>query len=168
MTDLVLAADWPTPLTVAFASDHAGAALKTVLRDALKGAGIPTVDLGADGDTSVDYPDYAAALAAALANGRAQAGVLVCGSGIGISMAANRYAHVRAALVHDHLTAQLCRSHNGANVLALGGRLIGTDTALDCLRAFFATPFEGGRHVRRVEKLGRMPALPQQEEFAGR
>lgn len=145
--------------TVAIASDHAGAALKRVLAVALAEAGLATLDLGADGSASVDYPDYADALAAALAAGRAARGVLVCGTGIGIAIAANRHPHIRCAVVHDATSARLTRLHNDANVIALGARLVGEAVALDCLAAFLATEFEGGRHVRRVEKLsGKVPA----------
>src|SRR5690606_3947528 len=111
------------------------------------------LDLGTSGPQSVDYPDFAAALARALADGRASRGVLVCGTGIGISIAANRHRHIRAALCHDSSSARLARAHNDANVLALGARLIGLEVAKDCLRVFLSTPFEGGRHAGRVAKL---------------
>lgn len=139
--------------TVAFAADHAGFELKNLLRDELKAQGYPVVDLGTLTAESVDYPDFGKALGAAVAKGEAQYGVAVCGSGIGISIAANRIPGCRAALVHDGLTARLSRQHNDANVIALGARLIGIDTAKDCLKAFLETPFEGGRHARRVAKL---------------
>jgi len=112
------------------------------------------LDLGTSNGDSVDYPEFADAVAAALKDGRAGRGVLICGTGIGISIAANRHAGVRAAPCHDGLTARLARQHNDANVLALGGRLIGIETAKDCLTNFLQTPFEGGRHARRVAKLG--------------
>ncbi len=140
--------------TVAIASDHAGFDLKDKLAAALREMGYPVLDLGTDNTDSVDYPDYAASLARSLSEGRAGRGVLVCGTGIGISIAANRHAGVRAALCHDSLSARLSRQHNDANVLALGARLIGSETALDCLRTFLETSFEGGRHQRRVDKLG--------------
>jgi ribose 5-phosphate isomerase B len=112
------------------------------------------LDLGTHGAESVDYPAFADALAEALRDGRAVRGVLVCGTGIGISIAANRHRHVRAALCHDSASARLARAHNDANVLALGARLTGVETAKDCVHAFFDTAFEGGRHVRRVAMLG--------------
>ncbi len=139
---------------IAIASDHGGFALKEVLKTELERLGFVVLDLGPDSNASVDYPDFANALAGALGEGRAERGVLVCGSGIGISIAANRHRHVRAALVHDALGARLCRQHNDANVLCLGERLIGVDVAKDCLKVFLTTDFEGGRHQNRVAKLG--------------
>ena len=140
---------------VAIAADHAGYDLKTALLPVLAEHGIEALDLGTSGRQSVDYPDYADAMAEALRAGRAERGVLICGSGIGISIAANRHRHVRAALCHDGLSARLARQHNDANVLVLGGRLIGLDAAKECLAVFLATRFEGGeRHQRRLAKLG--------------
>ena len=140
--------------TVVLASDHAGVELKQQLRAVLQSRGLEVLDLGADDTGSVDYPDKADALAAALADGRAGRGVLVCGTGIGISIAANRHRHVRAALCHDVTTARLARQHNDANVLALGARIVGAGVARECLEAFLDTPFEGGRHALRIRKLG--------------
>ena len=139
---------------IAIASDHGGFALKEALKPELERLGFSVLDLGPDSNASVDYPDFANALAAALGEGRAKRGVLICGSGIGISIAANRHKHIRAALVHDALGARLCRQHNDANVLCLGERLIGVDVAKDCLKVFLTTDFEGGRHQNRVAKLG--------------
>lgn len=139
--------------TLALACDHAGVALKQELKAALVAAGRDVLDLGTDGTASVDYPDFADRLAAALATGRASAGVLICGTGIGISIAANRHRHLRAALCHDATTARLAREHNDANVLVLGARVTGTQTALDCLATFLATGFAGGRHAGRIAKL---------------
>ncbi len=143
------------PETIAIASDHAGFALKSQLKGELATMGFEILDLGTEGLASVDYPDFADALAAAMKDGRAQRGVLVCGTGIGVSMAANRHGHVRAAVVHDASSARLTRQHNDANVLCLGARLIGPDVAKDCLKVFLTTDFEGGRHQDRVAKLGR-------------
>jgi len=139
---------------VAIASDHGGVALKDVLKAALQEDGRTVLDLGTEGSASVDYPVFAARMAEALAKGEAACGVLICGTGIGISIAANRFAHVRAALVHDAFGAKLCRQHNDANVIAFGGRTIGEEVAKDCLRVFLSTPFEGGRHERRVAMMG--------------
>lgn len=139
---------------IVVASDHAGFELKSLVKAELEAMGRPVLDLGTHGPDSVDYPDFADAVAAALGDGRAGRGVLVCGTGIGISIAANRHRHVRAALCHDSTGARLARAHNDANVLVLGARLIGTEAAKDCIRTFFTTAFEGGRHARRVAKLG--------------
>ncbi|PWC38361.1 ribose 5-phosphate isomerase B [Azospirillum sp. TSO22-1] len=144
-----------TVKTVALASDHAGTQMKAELKDALAKRGLEVLDLGTNGPESVDYPDFADALAAAIRDGRAQRGVLICGTGIGISIAANRHRHIRAALCSDPTSARLSREHNDANVLALGARVVGIEIAKDCLTAFLDTPFEGGeRHSRRVGKLG--------------
>ena len=141
--------------TVALAADHAGFELKNRLAAAVRERGLEPLDLGCHSTDSVDYPDMAALLAAALADGRATRGVLVCGTGIGISIAANRAPHIRCGLCHDVTTARLTREHNDANVLALGARIVGVGVALDCLDAFLDTAYEGGRHARRVDKLAR-------------
>ncbi len=138
---------------IAVASDHAGFELKGILKAELETQGYSVLDLGTHGPDSVDYPDFGKAIGDAVAGGKAQYGVAVCGSGIGISIAANRVPGCRAALVHDALSARLSRLHNDANVIALGARLIGVDTAKDCLAVFLNTAFEGGRHARRVAKL---------------
>ncbi|BBK31811.1 ribose 5-phosphate isomerase B [Stella humosa] len=143
-----------TPEVIALASDHAGANLKSILAGELERLGFQALDLGTDASKPADYPDMAERLADALADGRVQRGVLVCGTGIGISIAANRHRHVRAALCHDVTSARLCREHNDANVLALGERLIGAEVAKECLATFLSTGFAGGRHVPRVAKLG--------------
>jgi len=141
--------------TIAIASDHAGFNLKEHLKTDLVDAGYDVLDLGTDGVDSVDYPDFGYAMAKAIRDGRAEQGVLCCGSGIGISIAANRYPEVRAANVHDALSARFCREHNDANVICFGERLIGSEVARDCLRVFLDTRFEGGRHIQRVEKLSK-------------
>lgn len=139
---------------IAIAADHGGIELKSLLIKDLQAAGHPVVDLGTHTADSVDYPDFADALAAALKDGRAARGVLICGSGIGISIAANRHRHVRAALVHGETEARLCRQHNDANVIVFGGRTLGPEIARACLSVFLSTAFEGGRHARRVAKMG--------------
>ncbi|MBC6404452.1 MAG: ribose 5-phosphate isomerase B [Rhodospirillales bacterium] len=141
-------------LTVALASDHAGFELKAVLKSELEGLGHQVLDLGTDGPEQVDYPDFGAAAGRAVAEGLAPLGVIVCASGIGISIAANRYAGARAALCHDATAARLAREHNDANILALGSRVIGSEVAKECLKIFLATEFAGGRHQGRVDKLG--------------
>ena len=139
--------------TIALAADHGGFDLKETLKKALEGWGYGVLDLGTDGPASVDYPDYAEAMAAAIRAKVVETGILVCGTGIGISIAANRHPDIRAALVHDAITARLSREHNDANVVVFGGRTTGADTARECLKIFLDTPFEGGRHARRVAKM---------------
>ena len=135
------------------ASDHAGTLLKDQICEQLAKIGYEVKDLGANGSESVDYPDFAASLAEAILQDEGAKGILICGSGIGISIAANRFSHIRAALVTDVTAARLSRQHNDANVLALGERLTGIAIALDCVDAFLTTDFVGGRHQRRVDKL---------------
>jgi len=139
--------------TIAIASDHAGFDLKAQLKQELAAMGFEPLDLGPDSTASVDYPDFANRLATVLKDGQAKRGVLICGTGIGISMAANRHRHIRAAVVHDVTSARMTRLHNNANVLCLGARLTGTDVAKDCLKVFLTTDFEGGRHENRVAKM---------------
>lgn len=143
-----------TQTTIALASDHAGFALKSALRAWLEQKGHRCLDLGTDSDASVDYPDYGHELARTLIAGKAETGIALCGSGIGISIAANRHAGIRAALCHNPQTAALSRAHNDANVLVLAARTTDEATAKACITAFLSTPFEGGRHQTRVEKLG--------------
>ena len=132
-------------------SDHAGFEMKHSIISNL--SDIEFEDIGTDSDESVDYPDYAASLAQVMLKDASARSILICGSGIGISIAANRFSHIRAALVKDVTSARLCREHNDANVLALGERVTGVATALDCVDAFLSTDFKGGRHQRRVDKL---------------
>ena len=143
-----------TPLEIYMASDHAGFNLRQTLADLLTEAGHIVHDLGPETDARVDYPDFGEKLAKAMKPFPDSRGVLVCGSGIGISIAANRFPWIRAALCHDVTTAVLSRQHNDANVIAFGERLIGETTASDTLLAFLETKFEGGRHQGRVQKLG--------------
>jgi ribose 5-phosphate isomerase B len=144
---------------LAIASDHAAFALKAELTGWLRGLGHDVADLGPDSTDSVDYPDYGFALAAHIAAAKADFGIALCGSGIGISIAVNRHPACRAALVSEPLSARLSREHNDANVIALGARLTGSDMARACIETFLATPFAGDRHVRRVGKLTHPPAL---------
>ena len=144
-------------MRIAIASDHAGFELKATLREWLLEEGHEVADLGTDTAESVDYPDFGYDLAAVVAEGTAQLGVAVCGSGIGISIAVNRNPGARCALVSEPLSAALAREHNDANVIAIGARLTGPDLAKACLAAFIETPFAGGRHQRRVDKLGNPP-----------
>ena len=153
---------------ILIASDHAGFDLKRRLIDHLRGRDVAVADLGTHSDASVDYPAFATRMAEALAAGEGDRGVLVCGTGIGIAMAANRHPHVRAAVCHDVSSTRLARRHNDANVLALGARLIGDVAALDCVDAFLETAFEGGRHARRVDQMARLPDRPQQTDSNSR
>lgn len=138
---------------IVIASDHAGFEVKDEVGKLLAELGHVVVDLGATGPESVDYPDFADALATAMAEGRAARGILVCGTGIGVSIAANRHRHIRAARCCDATDARLARQHNDANVLVLGSRTSGWEPARDCVLAFLSTEFEGGRHQRRVDKM---------------
>ncbi len=138
---------------IAIASDHAGFEVKEEIKKLLAESGYDIIDLGTDGPESVDYPDFADAIAEALGNGQATRGVLICGTGIGISIAANRHRHIRAARCCDATDARLAREHNDANVLVLGSRTSGSETARDCVHMFLETAFAGGRHQRRVDKM---------------
>ena len=139
---------------VAIANDHAGVALKQLLLAEVTALGFAPLDLGTNSSDSVDYPDYGDLVAKAVLDKRAAFGIAICGSGIGISIAANRHKGIRAALCSSGLAAELARQHNDANVLCLGARLISKDEAKECVKRFLTTAFEGGRHQRRVEKLG--------------
>jgi ribose 5-phosphate isomerase B len=140
---------------IAMASDHGGYELKAILIEALAAKGVRVFDLGTNSVQSVDYPDFADAMAKAFRDGKADRGVLICGTGIGMSIAANRHPELRAALVHDAFGARLSRQHNDANVIVFGGRTIGSEVAKDCLDLFLSTEFDGGRHAVRVAKIGK-------------
>jgi len=146
-------------------SDHAGLPLKRVLVGVLTALGDEVVDLGTDSEASVDYPHYGAEVGRAVAGDPAARGLVVCGTGIGISIAANKVPGVRAAVVHDTFTAQMARAHNDANVVAMGARVVGPGVAEAAIRAFRDTVFEGGRHQRRIDQLG---ALDDTHAAAGR
>ena len=138
---------------VAIACDHAGVELKSTLINDIEALGYQVSDLGTNNAESVDYPDYGLKVAQAIENNQAHYGIVICGSGIGISIAANRNPAARAALCHNVLTSTLARQHNDANILALGARIIDASTAKSCVHAFLTTAFEGGRHQKRVDKL---------------
>jgi len=140
--------------SIVIAADHGGFRLKSILKEELSSLGYDVLDLGTNGPESVDYPDYANALAHEVLKDKSAKGVLICGSGIGMSITVNRHSGIRAALCHDAVTTRLSRQHNDANVLVLGERIIGEEVAKDCLRVFLATEFEDGRHGRRVAKMG--------------
>jgi len=141
------------PLSIAIGSDHAGFPLKVVLARALREAGHTVHDFGTHSAERVDYPDYAHVVCRAVEAGEARFGVLVCGTGIGMSIAANRHPAIRCAHASEPVTAHLARAHNDANVLALGGRMVGEELALGILSAFLAGTYEGGRHAGRLAKL---------------
>jgi ribose 5-phosphate isomerase B len=141
-------------MRIAVGSDHAGFDLKAAVAGHLADSGHEVTDLGTDSAAvSVDYPLFGIAVGRAVAEGRAERGLCVCGTGIGISISANKVPGVRAALVHDVTTAALARRHNDANVVCLGGRTTGTAEAIDAVDTFFSTDFEGGRHSRRLEEI---------------
>jgi ribose 5-phosphate isomerase B len=143
-------------MRIALAADHAGYKLKDELAAWLREQGHEVADLGTNGPESVDYPEFGARLARAVASGEAERGIAVCGTGIGISVAVNRDPKCRCARVDDPVSAALAREHNDANVLAMGGRLIGSDMAKACVAAFLGTDFAGGRHQRRVDQLSQL------------
>lgn len=138
---------------IAIAADHGGVDLKSALITYLREHGVEIVDLGTNDTQSVDYPDYADAMARWIVLHNGSMGILICGSGIGMSIAINRHRHIRAALCSEALSAKLSRKHNDANVICLGARIIGIETAKDCVKKFITTEFESGRHTARVEKL---------------
>lgn len=140
-------------MRIAIASDHAATDLKAALRDWLIDEGHEVADLGPEPGESVDYPDYGYKLASVVADGTAERGIALCGSGIGISIAVNRNPQVRCALVSEPLSAALSREHNNANCIAMGARLTGEEMAKACVTAFLETEFAGGRHQRRADKL---------------
>ncbi len=148
-----------TRMKVALASDHAALGLKAELAEWLLTLGHEVEDLGPNGPESVDYPDYGYKLASHVAAGKAERGIALCGTGIGISIAVNRNPKVRCGLVSEPLSAKLTREHNDANIIAMGARMIGSEMAKACVEAFLNTPFGGDRHVRRVDKLSN----PQQD-----
>ena len=138
---------------VFLASDHAGFVLKKKISKFLISKGINILDLGTKNSSSVDYPDFAHLLAKKMKAKNNDIGILVCGSGIGMSMAANRHKNIRAALCHNIKSAKLSRMHNNANVIAIGSRLTKKELALKCVKVFLKTPFDGGRHLRRIKKI---------------
>jgi len=149
-------------MRIAMTADHAGVEMKDQLAEWLRADGHEIVDLGTNGSESVDYPRYGAILADALADGRAERGITVCGSGIGVAIAANRNPACRCAQVSEPLSASLARLHNDCNAIAIGARLIGLEMAKACVTAFLSSDFLGGRHQRRVDQL----ANPSEQEPA--
>jgi ribose 5-phosphate isomerase B len=143
-------------MKVAVGSDHGGLDLKKVVDEVLAAEGIEVIDIGTNSPDPVDYPDYAQKVAEMVRDGSADLGILVCGTGIGMSIAANKVAGIRAALAWDIFTARMARRHNNANVLALGGRVTGPELAKEIVRAFVRESFESGRHEKRVNKIARI------------
>jgi ribose 5-phosphate isomerase B len=141
-------------MKIAIAADHGGVELKEALKK--KFSSLDFTDLGTHGNDSVDYPDFAAALGKRVAAGEFDRGILICGSGIGISIAANKIKGIRAALCHNTYTAEMARRHNDANVIAMGGRVVDEATAIAMTEIFLKTDFEGGRHARRVDKISNL------------
>ena len=141
------------PTLIAIGGDHAGLPLKRAIAEALTAEGYQILDFGTNEAASVDFPDFAHLVSAAVGGGPARFGVLVCGSGIGMAISANRHAGIRAAVLHDTTEARLTRAHNDANVACFGARLTGEELQLDALKTFLATDFEGGRHQRRIAKI---------------
>jgi ribose 5-phosphate isomerase B len=138
---------------IAVGSDHGGLELKQAVCELLQKRGLDVADLGPNDDSSVDYPDFGAKLAYAVANGDCETGVLICGTGIGMSIAANKVDGIRAALVHDPFTAQMAKEHNNANVLVLGGRVLSVDKGCELVEVWLDSTFEAGRHQQRLDKI---------------
>jgi len=141
-------------MNIAIGCDHGGFDLKKAIVPIVEQAGHTVVDLGCFSEEAVDYPDFADRVCAAIGEGRCQRGILICGAGIGMSIAANRHRHIRAALCHESFTARMSREHNDANVLCLGARILGINLAQEIIKVWLATEFVGGRHLRRVEMMG--------------
>ena len=142
-----------TSMKIVIGCDHAGLELKLELISLLNEMGVECVDYGTDGLQSVDYPDFGELVSDAVSSGRAERGILICGTGVGMSMVANKFPSVRASLCNDLFTAKMSRMHNDANILVIGGRIVGKDLAKEIVRTWFSTPFEGGRHSRRLDKI---------------
>jgi ribose 5-phosphate isomerase B len=140
-------------MKIAIACDHGGFRLKNVLIENMKAQGVEVVDFGTYSEESCDYPDYASKAAKAVANGECDRGVVVCGTGIGVSITANKVKGIRCALCHDVFSAKATRAHNDANMIAMGQRVVGEGLAVEILNAWLHTEFEGGRHIKRIEKM---------------
>ena len=140
-------------MKIAIGTDHGGFELKKTLLETLRGLGYPVTDFGCHSTESVDYPDFAEKVARGVSEGLFDRGILICGTGIGMSIAANKFPNVRCALCHNLYTARLSREHNDANILAMGERVIGAGIAREMVKIFLETAFEGGRHMRRVDKI---------------
>jgi ribose 5-phosphate isomerase B len=144
---------------IAIGSDHAGFGLKEEILELLKSLDADIIDCGTNTTDSVDYPDFGARVSELVSSGKVGHGILICGTGIGMSMVANKYPNVRAALCNDLFTAKMSRMHNDANILVLGGRLIGKDLAAEIVKVWLSTPFEGERHLKRLEKIKKIEEI---------
>jgi len=140
-------------MKIAIGSDHAGFELKETISQLLKKMGHEVIDMGTASNSSVDYPDFAETVSKAVSEGSVDRGILICGTGIGMSIVANKFKNIRAALCNDLFTAKMSRLHNDANVLTIGGRIVGEDLAKEIVNIWINTPFEGGRHLKRLEKI---------------
>lgn len=140
-------------MKIAIANDHAGVEYKFILKKYLEDLGHEVINFGTDENASCDYPDYADKVAKAVQSGKAERGVLICGTGVGMSIAANKHKGIRASLCGDTYSAEFTRRHNDSNVLVLGARVIGVEIMLSVAKVYFSTEFEGGRHQRRVDKI---------------
>lgn len=140
-------------MKIAIGADHAGFELKELISKIVEDTGHEVIDMGTGSSCSVDYPDYAEAVAQAVSDGKAERGILICGTGIGMSIVANKFKNVRAALCNDLFTAKMSRLHNDANILCMGARVIGKDVAIEIVKIWLDTPFEAERHLKRVEKI---------------
>ena len=145
-----------SPQRIIIGCDHAAFRLKETLKQAMESQGIAVTDVGTHNEASMDYPDTGKTVAEKISTGEYERGILICGTGLGMSMVANKYAHVRAALCNDLFSAAMSRRHNNANILVMGGRMIGDILALEILRTWLDTPFEGGRHQRRLDMFDRI------------
>ena len=140
-------------MDIGLACDHGGFELKEELKAFLKSSGLEAIDFGTFDETSVDYPDFGILLAQKVSKGELKRGILICGTGIGMSIVANKFPGVRAALANDLYSARCSREHNDANILVIGGRIIGRDLAREIVKVWLTTPFAGGRHQRRIDKI---------------
>ncbi|MGW8180461.1 MAG: ribose 5-phosphate isomerase B, partial [bacterium] len=146
-------------MKIALGCDHAGLSLKNHIKDLLGDSKHEVIDFGTDGSSSVDYPDFGRLVSENVSNGEADRGILICGTGIGMSIVANKFPHVRAALCYDVFTARMSRQHNDANILVLGGRITGNELAGEIVREWIRIPFEGGRHGKRLDKIEEIERL---------
>ena len=140
-------------MKIAIGCDHAGLELKNTIKELLSGAGMDILDYGTEDDRSVDYPDFGEKVSSAVSSGGVERGILICGTGIGMSIVANKFPGVRASLCHDPFSAKMSRLHNDSNILVLGGRIIDETAATEIVKTWLETPFEGGRHSIRLEKI---------------